>query len=210
MESIRRYQDITHNHSHLCPSCEEPLDPEDNGYVSDQVELHCSTTNCSIRTCYCNGTLEQATITLEEYARCLNDILTELPSGVSLDPLQFNQLSDITEKVQDLISVADLEKPDDDYVNSRLEVMEEIEKALTRRDLSGVKQHKKTGERMEYLNGVYIPWSEVMLYSVLSDESSGVQIVQVPSENYSSYSEDDVEPWDLQIIEELSNSLKDL
>lgn len=171
MASFRQYRRADHNHPHYCPSCKNSLVTVEHGN-QPVVELECETTDCNVVRCYCNGTYDQYTVTAVELFRCASDILSyiDIDTDILTSARTPNELGAI---VRTVIDDYDFDNPKTAETVERLfTIFARLEWTLTERNTDGLYQSTETNERVVSFGQVYVPASEVLVYTLIGDEFS--------------------------------------
>lgn len=198
MASFRQYRRADHNHPHYCPSCKNSLVTVDHGNAP-VVELECETTDCKIVRCYCNGTYDQYTVTANELFRCAADILSYLDSdNAILTTAQTpNELGAIVRTAIDDYEF--VERKTEDTVEHLFTLFARLEWTLTERNPDVLYQSRETSERVVPFGQVYVPASEVLVYTLIGDEfSENDALLQYPVSFATYLDESAVQPYNSQ------------
>lgn len=159
---------------------------------TDAEEFSCPTDPCPVIFCYCNGTVQSYSVTMEEMFRCVDDIISYF--GLSV-PEAINTPDDIYQLGTYLRTyidehIDDLSIEDEIAVEQRFETFARLERTLERRDYSDVLQHRNTGERVIKFHDVYVLASEVLVYTVVTDEFEEPRMIRYPKA-YAEYLDED-------------------
>lgn len=211
MVSVRRYHWITHQHAHQCPSCKLQLETTDTASNSSVNELYCVNDSCPVARCYCNGTLDSYSISEQEAFRCAEELLSTL--GQSLTDFEIDEITSITAlgvqlQKQVTTHIDTLPADQQNKVRNIFETFAEIERTLTRREHSNELQSKQTTEQVLDFNGVYIPYSEVLVYTVITNEFTEPRIIRYPTKDATYLNNTEIEPYEYDFTTELRKYTK--
>lgn len=195
MVSFRHYQELHHNHSHYCPSCQMDLIQESGDFENTDVEeFSCPTNPCPVIVCYCNGTVQSYSVTIEEMFRCVEDLIEHFGYSVpeALEtPKDIYQLGTYLRTfIDEHLDELPIEK--EIAVEQRFETFARLERTLERRNYSDALQHIETGERVIDFHGVYALSSEVLVYTVVTDEFEEPRMIRYPKAYVEYLDEDEV------------------
>lgn len=207
--NLRHYQRLPHTHSHYCPACQLDLTvtQTDATIDTEAKSFECQNNSCPVIYCYCNGRLDNYSITFTEVFRCVEDIIsyTDGDAVEVFDPLP-QTIDEVGGQVRDHLDDARVELSIEDEIaaEKRFEILARLERALDRRDYSEAYQTKELRERVLEFNGTYIPYSEVLVYTVTTDEFDDNRMIHFPTENATYLGEDDIEPFNPDIAPRLA------
>lgn len=196
--NLRRFQQTPHSHQHVCPNCETKLSTEDD------EKLICQNQDCEVEFCFCNGSANNATITPDEFVRCLSELLYSMNYTATEFDVE-NSLDAVLNNVRRLLDDTALSNETQHRCEENFEILSELSRALQRRDLSEVMQDSD-GNRVEKLNGYYL-WNDVLLYTVKSE--SNTTFVRVPTENATQVDPTDIEPLQYDLLDDIERRLRE-
>jgi len=208
MVSFRHYQELNHNHSHYCPSCQVDLVDSGNDFTNTDAErFSCPTKNCPVTHCYCNGTVDSYSITIKELFRCVEDIFSYFDENVTDVISKPNKEYQLGGDIRDYIDthINELSVKDEISVEQRFEVFARLERTLERRDYSTYLQDSKTKERVIDFHGVYAVASEVLVYTVVTDEFEESKMIRYPKAYAEYIDEENVESFEQNFGEQFSD-----
>lgn len=164
MPEIADYNQSDHTHTHICPLCHFELALLDD---TERPKFRCENTDCLVETCYCNGTVKESTVNRQTLEKYIYEEYSE-SYDVVISKLQSGEINDVfAEKLIDLLQKRKVEK---------------------------FTQSKESGERVLAYEDVFIPWSQMLRYTVTTGESDGtLRTALQPIKDCERYEEEEVE-----------------
>lgn len=193
---------MEHHHKHVCPSCFEYLESS-----KEEDRFLCSQNNCSVESVICNGSFDETTYTSKDYLLVAQQICKETQECSVNDLVQESkEFKVISNKIRNILDNNDFSTDKEIYLEELYEELETIEKRLVMRDFSDCVKDKETGKRVHKINGEYVFWDDVLIYSVTLETGNNLML-NVPQEEYRKVKKENVE--DLSLKEFKENKMKE-
>lgn len=194
MVSFRQYQELNHNHSHYCPSCQVDLEPTRDLTETEIIELSCPTEDCPISICYCNGTVLENSVTVIELFKCAEDILSHFDEKVidiSTTPKDSHSFGTTIRKYIDT-NKQSLSKQEQRIVENKFKQFAQLERTIGQRDYSSYFEDETSGKRVIKFHSIYALAAEVLVYTVVTDEFEEPRMIRYPKAYANYINEDNV------------------